>query len=120
MSKPTVDTSWATSATFANYVIDQDGNTELVLNKAEPSNSYKASGVPATTPVIRGYMNYKLYADHQMIEWLRIGEVGRVLEFADSVGKTTVDIQNDYGGTWVDQGTYTKASLLTRVFVKTA
>ena len=119
MAKPTVSTEWATS-TVAQYVIDSDGNTQLVLNKTEPSNSYKSTGVPAQTPIIRGYVNYWQYAVHQMLTWLTATEVGTVLEFADAAGMTSVQLQNDRGGTWVDHGTYTKAGLLTRVFSKTA
>lgn len=119
MAKPPVDTAWAVS-TVAQYVLDVGGNTQLVLNKTEPSNSYKSTGVPAQTPVIRGYVNYWQNAVHQMLSWIVATEVGTVLEFKDSVGMTSAQLQSDRGGVWQDHGTYTKAGLLTRVFSKTS
>lgn len=119
MSRPPVDTSWATASVVFN-VLDEAGNSTLVLNKSEPSTSYKLNGCVPDTPVIGDYINYFNNSVHRLLEWTISSEVGRVIEFADSAGKTASSISSDFGGTWVDQGTYTKAGLLTRVFVKTA
>jgi hypothetical protein len=119
MAKPTVNTEWAATLS-AQSIIDKNGNAAVVLNRVEPSNSYKGSGIPPATPVIRNYFNYWMNAVHQRLNWLYATEVGTVLEFADSAGMTSILLQNDRGGTWVDHGTYTKAGLLTRVFSKTS
>ena len=119
MSRPPVDTSWATNS-IAFEVLDNAGGSTLVLNKSEPSTSYKLNGCPPATPVIGDYLNYFNNSVHRLLQWAISSDVGRVIEFADSAGKTATSISADFGGTWVDQGTYTKAGLLTRVFVKTA
>lgn len=118
MAKPPVNIEWATSVRVDD-IVDTDGNILPALNRTEPSNSYKIAGAPAQTPVIRGYVNYWKNAVYRLLTWEIEKEVGAVLEFADSAGMTAAQLMEDRGGTWVDQGTYTKAGLLTRVFVKT-
>lgn len=119
MAKPVVDISWATS-TRAEEVIDSRGNIQLAVNKVEPDNAYKIAGIPPQQPIIRNFVNYWKNAIFRVLTWEIQKEVGAVLEFADSAGMTAAQLMTDRGGTWVDQGTYTKAGLLTRVFVKTA
>lgn len=118
MTKPIVDTEWATTLGF-NNIVDDQGNTGVALNRTEPSVSYKLSGAPPQTPVIRGYMNYWMYAVHSLLEWEITKEVGQVLHFADSAGMTAAQLEADRGGTWVDHGTDTLAGLTIRVFEKT-
>ena len=116
--KPTVDTSWATTLSFAD-IVDDEGNAGLVLNRTEPSTSYKSSGALPQTPVIRGYMNYWQHAVHSLLSWEINKDIGTVLHFADSAGMTTGTLEAERGGTWVDHGTDTLAGLTIRVFEKT-
>lgn len=124
MAKPTVDTRWA-SNTVAIPVVDQEtGNSVVVLNRLEPSSQYKDEGLKPLAPVLGGAINYKLYADHVMIEWLRSTEVGTVLQFEDTT-MTLAQLQADRGGTWIDLGTnYTvyseEGGLVVRGFKKIA
>ena len=119
MAKPTSDYRWATD-NVAEYIQDKDGNTVLVLNKVNPALDTIASGVRARTPVSRGNYNYVLNSHGEHIDYLYIGEVGRVLIFEDSAGYTVTDMQNWYGGTWVDRGTQTLFGQTLRMFAKTA
>lgn len=123
MAKPTVDTRWA-SNTIAIPVVDQEtGNSVVVLNRLEPSSQYKDEGLKPLVPVLGGAINYKLYADHLMIEWLRTTEIGTILEFEDTT-MTLSQVQSDRGGTWEDLGTVSRAysggSVTVRGFKKTA
>lgn len=122
MAKPTVDTRWASNEVTIS-VTDKNGNSALVLNRKEPTNQYKDTGLQPKVPVIGDAINYKLYADHSMIEWLRQMEVGTILEFEDGA-MTLAQVQSDHGGTWVDLGTvsrgYSGGSVTVRGFKKTA
>lgn len=122
MAKPTVDTRWA-SDQVAISVLDKNGNSAVVLNRAEPPNQYKDVGVQPSVPVLGDAINYILYAHHEMIEWLRTKEVGTILEFEDGT-MDLAQVQSDHGGTWEDLGTisraYTGGSVTVRGFKKTA
>lgn len=123
MAKPTVDTGWAKNLVFIP-VTDSDGNSVVVANRLEPSNDYKNVGLQPNVPVVGDSLNYKLYADHAMIEWLRGMDVGVILEFEDGT-MTLAQLEADHGGTWEDLGTRiqswsTAGSVTQRGFKKVA
>ncbi len=122
MAKPEVDTAWALQL-VATPVLDKNNNPTIVLNKKEPTIQYKNVGVQPNVPILGGQLNYKLYADHAMIEWLRGCEVGTILEFLDGT-MTLTQLQQDRGGTWVNLGTetrtYSSGAVTVRAFRKSA
>jgi hypothetical protein len=122
MAKPEVDTAWALQL-VAIPVLDKNNNPTIVLSKKEPTVQYKNLGVQPGVPILGGQLNYKLYADHAMIEWLRGCEVGTILEFLDGT-MTLTQLQQDRGGTWVNLGTetrtYSSGTVTVRAFRKSA
>ena len=122
MAKPNVDTRWASNE-ITIPVIDINGNSVLVLNRLEPTTQYKDTGLQPLVPITGGALNYKLYADYLMIEWLRAQEIGTILEFEDGTMDQT-QLELDRGGSWDDLGTvsrgYSGGSVTVRGFQKTA
>lgn len=122
MAKPNVDTRWASNQ-VAIPVVDINGNSVLVLNRLEPTTQYKDTGLQPLVPITGGALNYKLYADYLMIEWLRAQEVGTILEFEDGT-MDQAQLELDRGGSWDDLGTvsrgYSGGSVTVRGFQKTA
>ena len=120
MTKPAVDTTWCDQLSYLP-VIDKDGNPQVVPNKQEPTIEYKLYGAPPPPfPLLGDCLNYKLNADHQMIQWLTEKEVGTVLTFNNTLGYTSSSVQDLYGGTWVDRGTESLFGITIRAFEKTA
>lgn len=119
MAKPTSNYRWATD-NIAEQIQDKDGNVTIVLNKLNPAIDTVASGVRARSPVSRGNYNYILNSHGEHIDYLYTGEVGDTIIVEDSAGNTVTNIQNRFGGTWVDRGTQTLFGQTLRMFAKTA
>ena len=124
MAKPTVDTRWCTNQVAIAVPDIEGGGSALVLNRLEGTNTLKDIGYQPLVPMTGGSLNYKLYADHVMIEWLRNTEIGTILEFDEAEGMALAQVQSDRGGTWEDLGTvsrgYSGGSVTVRGFKRIA
>lgn len=108
---------------WANVDVEEavtiDGNLTLVTNKVEPTSEFKSTGQLARQPFIRPYDNW---FKNEVCKWIEY--FANSIEVGDykvmPTTTTATDMEERFGGTWVDNGTDDLAGQTIRLFERVA